>query len=62
MNKRKKLILIITLCISITYLFLYNNNKTYVYTALPKEDSLDKDSVKNDLEEIYKKDVKLLFL
>lgn len=42
--------------------FLYNNNKTYVYTALPKEDSLDKDSVKNDLEEIYKKDVKLLFL
>ncbi|EKN38837.1 hypothetical protein CFSAN001627_23474, partial [Clostridium botulinum CFSAN001627] len=55
MNKRKKLILIITLCISITYLFLYNNNKTYVYTSLQKENSLDKDSVKNNLEEIYKK-------
>lgn len=55
MNKRKKLILIIALCISITYLFLYNNNKTYVYTSLQKENSLDKDSVKNNLEEIYKK-------
>ncbi len=42
--------------------FLYNNNKTYVYTSLQEENSLDKDSVKNSLEEIYKKDVKLLLL
>ena len=55
MNKQKKLILIIILCISITDLFLYNNNKTYVYTSLQEENSLDKDLVKNNLEEIYKK-------
>lgn len=55
MNKKKKLILIIILCISTTYLFLYNNNKTYVYTSLQEENSLDKDLVKNSLEEIYKK-------
>ncbi len=52
MNNQRKLILIIILCISITYLFLYNNNKTYVYTSLQEENSLDKDLVKNSLEEI----------